>query len=140
MQRVFANEHWTLDRHPDHPLLIVRRTPALYRSIPALTKAFDELDAALNGCNRSRFSLLIDLREAIGRNDPDFERATKGHPRRLTHGFIRAAVLVRTANGMLQVKRAAAGIGDWSHAFSNEAEAMAYLVPPGEDAKPPAAS
>jgi hypothetical protein len=138
MFRVFANEHWILDRDPDRPLLIVRRTPVSYRSIPVLTKAFDELDAAMDACNRSRYSVLIDLREAIGRNDPDFERATVGHPRRLTRGFIRAAVLVRTANGLLQVKRAAAAGGDRSKAFNNEAEAIAYLVPPAEAAKPPA--
>jgi hypothetical protein len=138
MQRVFANEHWILERDPDRALLVVRRTTAPYRSIPVLTKAFDELDAAMDACHRPRFSVLIDLREAIGRNDPDFERATMGHPRRLTRGFIRAAVLVRTANGLLQVKRAAAAGGDRSKAFNNEAEAMAYLVAPAEAAKPPA--
>lgn len=140
MKRLFANEHWILERDPDRPLVIVRRTTVGYRSVTALNKAFDELDAAMDAQGRSRFSVLIDLREAIGRNDPEFERATVGHPRRLTRDFIRAAVLVRTANGMLQVKRTASSLGDRSRAFHSEAEAIAYLCPPREDAKPPANS
>lgn len=140
MRRVFANEHWILDRHPKFPLLIVRRTSVGYSSNSEIPKAFDALDAAMDACVRSRFAVLIDLRESVGRNDPEFERATKGHPRRLVHGFTRAAVLVRTANGLLQVRRTAGTMAaERARAFNSEAEAMAYLFPPKDEAKPPRA-
>jgi hypothetical protein len=140
MQRVFANDHWTLERDTKRSLLIVRRTTAPYPSIPTLTKAFDELDAAMDACGRSRFSVLIDLRDAHGRNDPEFERATMSHPRRLVRDFVRAAVLVRTANGMLQVRRSAKSLGERVGAFNNEADALAHLCPPAQEPKPPAAT
>jgi hypothetical protein len=140
MKRVFANEHWILDRDKARGLLVARRTAVPYPSITAISKSFDALEAAMDACGRSRYSLLLDLREAPSRNDPEFERVTASHPRRFARDFIRAAVLVRTAHGMLQIRRTSGPLADRIPPFGTEAEAMAHLFPPAKDEKPPAAS
>lgn len=47
--------------------------------------------------------LLVDLRDARGRNDPAFEAAMARYRRPMYQGFSRVVVLVRSAIGKLQV-------------------------------------
>ncbi len=72
--------------------------------------------------------MLIDLRSARGRNDPEFEKAMARHRPTMMRGFERVALLVETAIGAMQVTRhiAADGALGRVRVFSDEATALDY--------------
>ena len=64
--------------------------------LPALTAA---------GLDPARLRLLVDVRDGPARNDPAFEAKMNVHMQALVGRFEKCAVLVRSAVGVLQVKR-----------------------------------
>lgn len=70
---------------------------------------------------------LLDLRAGPGRNDADFEAASRELRQSILSQFSRVAILVRSAAGKLQVKRLSEGEGA---VFLDEAEALRYLTQP----------
>jgi len=129
MQRVFENKYWRLDRLRPGLVLAVRRTDVPYESVKDVTASFAELDRALSGYNRRLFSLLVDLRAAPKRNDPEYEKAASQEPVVLSRDFIRVAVLVATAAGKLQVGRHIRLHSIKMRLFDDEVEALEYLQP-----------
>lgn len=127
MIQVFKNKYWVLERSSLQPLLVVQRTAAPYAQLDDVRLSFAELMLALKDIERPRFSLLIDIRLAPFRNDPEYEQASWGEPGALSKDFKRAAVLVRTAAGMLQVKRALQARRVNMPTYHDEGEALAYL-------------
>jgi hypothetical protein len=87
---------------------------------PAFERVFASID-------RSRMSLLVDFREAPIRNNPAFEAVATPLQRRLATEFRRAAVLVRTPFGKLQVSRMANENGVALAVFDDEQKALEYL-------------
>jgi hypothetical protein len=83
----------------------VARTERPFSSIAELDEAHYELEAVLARLPRPQLAILVDLREAPSRNDPEFETAMGPHRKRMFEGFARRGVLVRTAAGKLQVQR-----------------------------------
>lgn len=61
--------------------------------------------AALDALGRPRHFLLFDSRQAIGRNDPEYESWFAPHRRDLVRDFPKAAVLVSTSAGRLHSQR-----------------------------------
>jgi hypothetical protein len=126
---VYENKHWALLRVRPQMILLVRRTPVPYESVEDVHASFAELEAALEEYNRKHFSILVDLRSAPQRNDAEYERAASHEPAALAKNFVRAAVLVRTAAGKLQVGRHMRNLGIKMPPFNDEAEALEYLQP-----------
>lgn len=127
MIQVFKNKYWILERSSLKPLLVVQRTESPYAHLDDVRRSFAELLVALNSFQRPRFSLLIDIRLAPFRNDPDYEAASYGEPAALSKDFKRVAVLVRTAAGKLQVKRSLQERRVSMQVFDNEGEVLGYL-------------
>lgn len=86
------------------------------------------ISAFLDLIGRRGRTLLIDLRAAPGRNDPEFEAVMSVQRPRLFGGFRRAAALVRTAVGALQVKRHTREDGTDVLVSSDEHEILSYLL------------
>jgi hypothetical protein len=78
--------------------------------------------------DRMHWRLMIDVREAPSRNDPQYEEAFKRHRPRIFGGFERRAVLVKSAVGLLQVNRLARAAGIEENTFHDETEARAWLL------------
>lgn len=129
MQRIFENKYWTMDRLRPALVLRVRRTDEAYASVEDVKASFTELDRSMSSYNRRLFSLLVDLRSAPKRNDPEYEKAAAQEPVILSRDFIRVAVLVATAAGQLQVGRIIRMSGIKMRLFDDEAEALEYLQP-----------
>jgi hypothetical protein len=70
---------------------------------------------------------LLDLRLGPGRNDPEFEAATKALRVEILRRFERVAIVVRSAVGVLHVKRLSQGEGE---IFLDEDEALRHLTQP----------
>jgi hypothetical protein len=86
-------------------VLEVARTDRGFETLGELDRAHFELFQVLDALPRARCSIVVDLRLAPPRNDPDFEQAMLRHRPRLFEGFARRAVVVRSAVGRLNVQR-----------------------------------
>jgi hypothetical protein len=110
-------------------VVAVTRTDRAFESADELDRAHRDLVATLDRLPRKSLGLLVDLRRAPARNDPEFERQMPEHRRRLFEGFARRAVLVKTAVGKLHVQRHAQsdGFRDLS-VFTDELEARTFAA------------
>lgn len=83
----------------------IARTAAIHPDIATLRASFEGVIAALDSVGRTGRAMLFDTRAPMGRNDPAFDQAMASLRPRIDIGFLRVAVLVRSAVGMLQVRR-----------------------------------
>jgi hypothetical protein len=118
----------SLSIDPVRGLARVTRSGQRPESIGEIAGAFDQVTKALDGLDRARLRLLIDLRAAPGRNDAQFERAMATRRSELMRGFAAVAILVQTPVGELQVARIAREDGTEAKIFSDEAKALRWLT------------
>lgn len=123
---LLSNPWFELSRMPER-VVRVARTATPFETAEDLERAHQEVGRALDALPRSRLGVLVDLRQAPARNDPEFERLMPGHRRRIFEGFARRAVLVQSAVGKLHVQRHARtdGFPDLK-VFTDEAAAFAF--------------
>lgn len=113
---------------PGLPIVRVRRTEESFPSAVELAAAFTEVNRALDSLDRGKYGLLVDIRAATGRNDPEFEDTFAPLRAEMENGFLRVAVLVRSVPGTLQVQRHAREDGLTEvRPFTDEAQAVAWL-------------
>lgn len=107
----------------------VRRTERGFETVGELDDAHLELIRTLDTQPRVRLGIVVDLRLAPARNDPDFERAMVRHRPRLFESFVRRAVVVRSAVGRLNVQRHARNDGQGDLAvFTDLGAALDYAA------------
>jgi hypothetical protein len=70
-----------------------------------LSALFAPAEKAFARIARERYGLLIDVRAAPGRNDPEFEKKFEPVRQKLQKGFRRVAIVVRSTSGKLQAQR-----------------------------------
>jgi len=95
--------HIAIDR--EQRLVRFIRTPEPYVQLSQIGISFMLVDRALADVERKQFRLLVDLREGPRRNDAEFEAQMDRFRRALVLSFRRTALLVKSATGLLQVKR-----------------------------------
>jgi hypothetical protein len=76
---------------------------------------------------RRTLGLLVDLRSAPSRNDPEFEETVKDFRQALFSIFQRASILVRTATGKMQLTRHVRSDGGSTRVFDDEELAIEAL-------------
>ncbi len=103
-RRLHDSEFWLLEEFPEQQIAVLHRTPLPASSLAALAADNDVLLGALREDHRS-FGLVVDTREAPLRNDKAFEKTMERLRVELTSHFQRAAVLLDTPLGELQVSR-----------------------------------
>jgi len=115
--------------HSDAVGLVVRlqRTGLDFPDISTMERDMDTIVVALDRLGRERKGLCIDWREGPLRNDTPFEDALRRVMPRLVRGYRAAAVLTRSAVGVLQVKRLFRESNHAGEVFQDESEAMDYL-------------
>jgi hypothetical protein len=125
MLPVLRNEYFEIDLEPDSALMRIRRTSA---PISTLQAAHPVIQAVLETVGRHPVrNLLFDIRDAPGRNDPEFEKVATAMLNDITRRFERVAMLVRTAIGKLHIQRMSKGMPAHIRAFDDEQEALQYL-------------
>jgi hypothetical protein len=122
-----GNAYFRIVTEPARSLVrIVRSNEVMPRDEEAVRRAFGALVEPLR--KLAGYKALIDLRNGpTGRNDDEFERATRSAQTELVRNFSRVAFLVRSAVGKLQVRRLARG-GNAGNVFLDEQEALRYLA------------
>jgi hypothetical protein len=122
------NEFVSVRRRAGSRVARVTRTSAPITALVQIERAWGEVNRALLRLDRREHSLLIDMREARGRNDDAFERAVAPYRAATVSGFSRVAVLVRSLTGHLQVQRHVRedSLGD-VRVFDSESLALQWL-------------
>jgi hypothetical protein len=127
MRTLLQNRFWTVLYYAPASLIVLQRGTERAAYLEELIPAFEDLREALQTFDRSTFSLLVDLRRGPLRNDDAFETAIAPYRRELTRGFRRAAILVRSAVGVLQVNRYKRTGEAGPPVFTGELEALEHL-------------
>lgn len=105
------------------------RAPTQPASLEELVAAYETCFAQFRPEHRS-YGIIIDTRDAPGRNDPAFEAAIHGLRAQIEGAFARIAVLVRSAAGALQARRLEAADGGDALITTDEQEALRAAAGP----------
>lgn len=81
------------------------RTSTPFESTEVCEAAWSEAVAVLDQLPRPSLRIVVDLRDGPMRSDPAFEKIGQRYRARLTDGFERSALLIRTLAGRLQLAR-----------------------------------
>ncbi len=131
LRNLLTNAHFRVDVYRDASILRLTRTAVSFASKAEVDTSCRAVETALNRHGRAASCVIVDSREAPGRNDPQFEAWFSPYRKGMISGFLRAAILVRMAVGKLQVDRLLKGVGnsanEYARTFVDEAHALAWL-------------
>ncbi|WP_437662406.1 hypothetical protein [Sorangium sp. So ce1182] len=127
MPEILRNAHYVVTLDPVAQLARVTRSALPSESPAQFEERWMEVSRALDQAGRSGLSLLVDLRAAVGRNDPEFEAAMLRLRPVVMRGFRRVGILVRTTVGALQIHRHLREDGVERMIGSDEAQLLDYL-------------
>lgn len=108
-----------------------RRTAVQFPDLDVAQRIYDQVLAVYDRVGRRGRCLLVDSRDAIGRNDAAFESLLISFRNRAIPGFVAHAVLMRTAVGVLQAQRIDRRLRGERPSFlvaDNEEEAIDFLL------------
>jgi len=127
MEVLLRTPHFELQ--VDHARKFVRyvRSPVVCESVAEYDAMLDTLLEALARIERSHYAILVDMRRGPIRSGDDFDASALRFRREVFRDFVRAAVLVGTEIGRLQVTRHAREQGAGPTVFRDEAEALRFL-------------
>jgi len=114
-------------------LVRVVRSDVAIDALEQVDVAWGSVNRVLVSLDKTKHTLLIDMRLARGRNDDAFEQRVAPHRAATVHGFARVAVLVKSLPGQLQVQRHVRedGLGVVQIFISEEA-ALEWLANPSQ--------
>lgn len=122
---LLSSEHWLMEADPDDRVVWLSRLPAPFASLAEIARANDAVIRRLDAAYAS-WGLIVDLRRAPPRNDPEFENAMRGLRAAVAASFARTALLLATQAGVLQVSRITREDGSASFATTTEAAALEF--------------
>ncbi|WP_437588640.1 hypothetical protein [Sorangium sp. So ce1000] len=131
MPEILRNIHFVITVNPAVQLVRVTRSAVPSESAMQFEAKWMEACRALDRAGRSGLSLLLDLRAAVGRNDPEYELAMQRVRPAVMRGFRRVAVLVQTPAGALQIHRHLREDGIERLIGSDEDRLLDYLLDAG---------
>lgn len=124
-QTLLSDEFWTVEEQVKERVVILRRTPTPVDSIEMLI-ASNERVIGLMQLKHRQFGIIVDMRQAPQRNDADFENAMLKLRVAVATNFMRVAVLLESATGVLQVNRIGRNDGAETFATLNEFAALRF--------------
>jgi hypothetical protein len=139
LRNLLTNDHFVIDAYAGERILRVKRTAVFFHSRDEVDTSCRAVDRTLNRQQRATSCVLVDSRDALPRNDPQFEAWFSPYRKGMILGFLRAAILVRMAVGKLHVDRllrADGNAADYARTFVDEGFALAWLreaFPPLDD-------
>jgi hypothetical protein len=125
---LYRDEYVTVLADPDGQVVRVVRTTIPHPSPQVMEHSYLQGALALDRYGRKGRGLLVDARNAIGRNEPEYEAPLRRARERNDAGFLRIAVLLRTSAGMLQLMRLSDEDGTVRLITTNEQDAIRYLL------------
>lgn len=131
---LYWDDYVTVIADPDGIVVYMIRSKIPHPSPEVMEASYMQVSLALDRYGRRGRCLLVDTRNALGRNDPEYDAAFRRARDRIDAGLLRIAVLLRTATGILQMMRLSEEDGTVRLVTMNQEAALAYLrhgkVPP----------
>lgn len=124
---IFSNQYVTARLEHDGRLIRVTRTSVPFPDGEAAERAYEPLILLFDQLGRAERCVLSDMRLAPGRNDPAFEAAFARVRKAAFSGFRKAATLVQSKVGLLQISRLMREDRMERLVSESEAELLAYL-------------
>jgi hypothetical protein len=125
---LFANEFVQVRLLAEARVAHVVRSARRAESLCDVDEAWGSVQRALTPLVRPEHGLLIDMRDAPGRNDPEFESAVARYRALTIQGFRRVAVVVRSIPGQMQIQRHVnEDRATKVRVFTDERQAFAFL-------------
>lgn len=124
---LFRDEYTSVLGDPDGLVVRIVRTSIPHPTPEILEESYLQASRAMDRYGRRGRGLLVDVRNAIGRNEPAFDEALRRARARNDAGFARIAVLLRSQAGMLQLMRLSEEDGTVRLITMSEEAALAYL-------------
>lgn len=128
MEQLLRGRHFHVDVDAETRLVRATRTALPFASVDEMQRAHKELLRAV--ARLADHALLLDVRLAPARSDPEYETGLASLRRQITERFPRVAVLVKSAVGGLHARRLARADGVTMRIFQDEAAALEYLERP----------
>jgi hypothetical protein len=123
-----SGSHLQIDVDPALSLVRVVRTAKPLASAAETAALAGQVRSALAGLERARHGMLVDLRPTPFVNESRFADELATFRREVTTGFRRAAFLVETQMGRLQVQRFVRDERLPARVFEDEAAALAFVT------------
>ncbi|NRA35111.1 MAG: hypothetical protein HRU17_17420 [Polyangiaceae bacterium] len=126
---LFENDYFKVTIPPGESIVTVVRSSKSFESAAAARAACNPMLTSLDNLGRRHHYLLLDSRQAVSKNDPEYENWFRSFRRDLVVDFPRVAYLVQTVAGQMQAKRLLQADGVFSRAdvFASPVFATAYL-------------
>jgi hypothetical protein len=127
MEVLLRTAYFELEVDPARKYVRYVRSATAFESVATYETVLDRLLEALERVERSHYAILVDMRLGPIRSGDDFDASAFRFRREVFRGFARAAVLVATEIGRLQVTRHAREQGGGPTVFRDEGEALRFL-------------
>jgi hypothetical protein len=102
---LYESAFYRVELLPNGKVVKVTRLPMRFESQDAVDAGCEPVQTALDASGRRTHHLLIDVRGALGDNDPGHELWFQGHRRRMLVGFPRVAIVAQTVIGKMHADR-----------------------------------
>lgn len=125
----YSNDYFIVEPLRGEPIVRVMRTSVPFTSAGGAFHACRPMLEHLDALGRRTLLLFFDSRQAVGRNDPEYESWFRPYRRDLVRDFYRVAVLVSTPTGRLHSQRLLGQDvqGERCRVFDEEAAALQFL-------------
>jgi hypothetical protein len=127
LSEVYRDAYMTVLAEAPGTLIRLQRTPVPHPTPADVEQSFRNAATAIDRHGRTGRVMLVDMREALGRNEPEFEVALKRVRPIVERDLLRVAVLLRSTVGMLQMKRINEEDGVQRMLTMHEHEALDFL-------------
>jgi hypothetical protein len=127
---LFDDGYVTFSFDAEHRLARFKRSGARFEDLGQAERTFAGVLAARQSILMTDVRLLIDQRDILGNNSPEFEQAIGRYSARILAGMSKVAFIVATVAGKLQIERmqGARGPTKTNAVFTEEAAALAFLM------------
>jgi hypothetical protein len=125
VQTILEDPWYSVAIDPAHRLIRVKRSATHFDQIEQAEQSLETIGKLLEKHDTRGYSLLIDLRDVVGRNDASFEKMMARSRQRVFGSFERSALLMKSVVGKLQAERMAREHGGPTiEIYLDEAEAF----------------
>ena len=128
LTEIYRDDFLTISAEVPGRLIRFLRTNVPHPTPVDLERSFRQAAAAIDRIGRTNRVMLIDVRDARGRNEPEFDTVMRRLRPIVEQDMVRVAVLLRSSAGMLQMKRINQEDGVLRMLTLNELEALEFLL------------
>lgn len=127
-RRIYADDYFRAVADDRARVVRLVRSSTPFPTLEAAQRSFDSVASSMIGLPATGWGLLVDTRDAPVRNDEGFEEILARARGPIVARFGRAAILVASSLGKLQMARYAREDPRSPPVFGDKAEALAYIT------------